>query len=297
MHLPTHKLQFRQKSATSSPEATTNRTATPGAPTPIPTPAVSHTPHPPPPAKSRSFNIKNKYNVQTGVSVLQNVSRWTDKAALTPQKHGNYVASKQTGEKHQVQVTTMSGDTGRHTTEVSRETIIHQQTEVSEKPDITTGVQMRSTGVRRETVVYKEPESTENSGTTEQAKMDKKTKPISVLSNSIETRNILKSENHNMTASTTQSDCQPREMTLVTEAHELHGHEGGDKNAKHMEHMEHDTDSEHEYPDTSDDDDEHSEEYEYSGDEESVEEDDSSEEEDEEVKSEQKPMTALSAHK
>ncbi|KAE8870565.1 hypothetical protein PTNB29_00909 [Pyrenophora teres f. teres] len=61
--------------------------------------------------------------------------------------------------------------------------------------------------------------------------------------------------------------------------------------------MEHDTDSEHEYPDTSDDDDEHSEEYEYSGDEESVEEDDSSEEEDEEVKSEQKPMTALSAHK
>ncbi|CAE7012954.1 hypothetical protein PTTW11_02430 [Pyrenophora teres f. teres] len=222
----------------------------------------------------------------------------------------------------------MSGDTGRHTTEVSRETIIHQQTEVSEKPDITTGVQMHSTGIRRETVVYKEPESTENSGTTEQAKMDKKTKPISVLSNSIETRNILKSENHNMTASTTQSDCQPREMTLVTEAHEqlvapvrtaqsttytvpypkvlryvghaaheLHGHEGGDKNAKHMEHMEHDTDSEHEYPDTSDDDDEHSEEYEYSGDEESVEEDDSSEEEDEEVKSEQKPMTALSAHK
>ncbi|KAG9377560.1 hypothetical protein A1F94_011963 [Pyrenophora tritici-repentis] len=83
-------------------------------------------------------------------------------------------------------------------------------------------MEMQNTGIRRETVVYKEPESTEKSGTAGDAKVDKKTKPINVLNNAIETGNILRSEHHNMTATTTQGDYQPRGMIPVTETHELH---------------------------------------------------------------------------
>ncbi|KAI2482234.1 hypothetical protein Ptr902_06615 [Pyrenophora tritici-repentis] len=191
----------------------------------------------------------------------------------------------------------MSENKGCQTTEVARETIIHQQTEVHEKPSITTGMEMQNTGIRRETVVYKEPESTEKSGTAGDAKVDKKTKPINVLNNAIETGNILRSEHHNMTATTTQGDYQPRGMIPVTETHELHGHGGGEDKVKHIEHMEYDTNSEHEYPDISDDEDEHEGAYEHSGDEESVEGDYSSDEEDEDVKTEQKDLTAPSAYK
>ena len=182
MHPPTHKLQFRQKSTTVTP-----------------------VPHPPHQAKSHlSFTIKKNCNVQAGVKALHNVSRWSDKAALTLQKHGDHGSSKHTVER-QIHLTTVSAGKGEQSDEVLTETIVHKQSEVNVKPDVTRGVEMHNTGIWRETVVYKEPEFTENPGTTREAKVDNNAEASSVPGNTIKARSIVESPKHNIAAPTDRS--------------------------------------------------------------------------------------------
>jgi len=246
MHFPTQKLQFRQKSTTATPEAVTPQAATP-------------VPHPPHQAKSHlSFNIKNKCNVQASVKALQNVSKWTDKAALTLQKHGDHGSSKHTVER-QIHLTTVPTGKGEQSTEVLTEIIVHKQREVDVEPDITKGVEMHNTGIWRETVVYKEPEFKENFGTIREAKVNNNAEASSVPdNNNIRAGNMVESLKHNMAASTGRSFYEAGETASLTETHELHGYGSDEEIDEHTEHLHHDTDSEQEYLETSEEEDEHS---------------------------------------
>ena len=239
MHLPTHKLQFRQKSTTATSEA-----VAPQAATPVPHPLHQAKPH-------LSFNIKNKYNVQYSVKALQNGSKWTDKAALALQKHGDHGSSKHTVER-QIHLTTVPTQKGEQSTEVLTEIIVHKQREVDVEPDVTKGVEMNNTGIRRETVVYKEPEFEENSGTIREAKVDDNAEANSVPENTVE------SLKHNMAASIDRSFYGAGETASLIETHELHGYKSGEEMEKLTERLHHDTENEQEYLETSEEETEHS---------------------------------------
>ena len=233
MHLPTHKLQLRQKSTIASPEA------------------ITHVSRPHPVKSHPLFNIKDKCNVQVGVTVLHNVSKWTDKAALMLQKHGDQGVPKNSVERH-VRSTSMPRENGGHDTKVMRETVVHEKTQAIEKPDVTRGVEVRNDYLLKETIVYKEPESKEKPQAIKEVKVYKKVEVISAPGNTTGAGNATDSLEYNTIVPMTG-------IILLTEAHELHSYDSEEEEGKHTEHSLHDTDSEHEDSETSDEEDEDSE--------------------------------------
>ncbi|RMZ66537.1 hypothetical protein GMOD_00001880 [Pyrenophora seminiperda CCB06] len=191
----------------------------------------------------------------------------------------------------------MSGEEEEHNSQVSTKTTLYKQTEVEEKSDVTRGVNVYNNSSPRETIVYKKSESTEKPGDTMKAQIDPNSKTMDVASNITEAGYIANSPVHNTEASDTEYNYQAREMTLLTEAHELHSYDSNEEDNTYVSHLDHDTDSEHEYLDSSDDEDQYHDDHVHSGDEERAEDTEDSEEESKLIEEKQKTITVPSSNK
>lgn len=206
------------------------------------------------------------------------------------QKHGD-----QGAQKHSVKRQVL-GEKGGYYAEVLRETVVHEQTQVVEKPVVTRGIEVHNNSLLRETMVYKEPESKEKPRATKEAKVDKKVAASSAPGDIRGAGDAMDNPGYSTTATATEDKHHAREIALPTEAHKLQSYDSDEEEGKNAEHLHHATDSEHEYPETSDEEDEYHDEHENSGDEESMYDTDESEEEKKLIRAKYEKVTASSSH-
>ncbi|KNG51043.1 hypothetical protein DDE82_007674 [Stemphylium lycopersici] len=132
MHIPTHSLQLRPKSYTTSLPKHHSQPTTPITPTSsIQTPQHDEAK----PAHRQRFKIKEKRNIKLGVAVLRTVSKWTDKAASTLEKLEVQDTTSANGREREreIHLNAVGGTVGEHDHHAFRETVVSDQPSTKEE--------------------------------------------------------------------------------------------------------------------------------------------------------------------